>query len=177
MWKLKIAEGNGEKWLTTTNGHVGRQHWEFDPNEGTPHERAQVDWVREEFKRNRFTIKQSADLLMRMQLTKENPRVTIPPQIKVKEHVLITEEAITTTLRRAIGFYSTIQAHDGHWPAESAGPLFFLPPLVMALYVTGGMNTVLSPEHKSEIIRYLYNHQMAVGVYTLKGTARCSALS
>ncbi|XP_022040264.2 lupeol synthase-like, partial [Helianthus annuus] len=55
--------------------------------------------------------------------------------------------------------YSTIQAHDGHWPAESAGPLFFLPPLVIALYVTGAMNAILTPTHQLEIKCYIYNHQ------------------
>ncbi|KAL2458858.1 Cycloartenol synthase [Forsythia ovata] len=158
MWKLKIADGTGP-WLTTTNNHIGRQHWEFDPEAGTPEERAQVEALREEFKKNRFQKKQSADLLMRMQLAKEKPCDQIPPAIKIKETEGITEEALTTTLRRAINFYSTIQAHDGHWPAESAGPLFFLPPLVLALYVTGAINAVLSPEHQKEIIRYIYNHQ------------------
>ncbi|KAI8565912.1 hypothetical protein RHMOL_Rhmol03G0297600 [Rhododendron molle] len=158
MWKLKIAEREGP-WLTTTNNHVGRQHWEFDHEAGTPEERDQVERYREEFTKNRFQIKQSADLLMRMQLRKENPCGAIPAAIKVKETEDITEEAVTTTLRRAISFYSTIQAHDGHWPAESAGPLFFLPPLVIALYVTGAVNEILSPEHQKEIIRYICNHQ------------------
>nr|BAA86930.1 lupeol synthase [Olea europaea] len=158
MWKLKIADGTGP-WLTTTNNHIGRQHWEFDPEAGTPDERVEVERLREEFKKNRFRTKQSADLLMRMQLVKENQRVQIPPAIKIKETEGITEEAVITTLRRAISFYSTIQAHDGHWPAESAGPLFFLPPLVLALYVTGAINVVLSREHQKEITRYIYNHQ------------------
>ncbi|XP_057768199.1 lupeol synthase-like [Salvia miltiorrhiza] len=158
MWRLKIAEG-GDKWLTTTNEHVGRQHWEFDAEAGTAEERAQVEIMRQEFKNNRFRVKQSADLLMRMQLRKENPCSEIPAPIKVNETEQITEEATITTLRRAITFYSTIQAHDGHWPAESAGPLFFIQPLVLALYVTGGINTVLSPEHQKEIKRYIYNHQ------------------
>ncbi|CAK9147941.1 unnamed protein product [Ilex paraguariensis] len=129
MWKLKIAEGEGP-WLTTTNNHIGRQNWEFDPSAGTPEELAQVENVRRQFKKNRFRIKQSADLFMRMQLRKENPCGPIPPPIKVQEIEDVTEEAVTVTLRRAISFFSTIQAHDGHWPAESAGPLFFSPPLV-----------------------------------------------
>ncbi|KAI3443472.1 hypothetical protein Pfo_000137 [Paulownia fortunei] len=126
---------------------------------GTPEERAEVERMREEFYKNRFRFKQSADLLMRMQLTKENPCGPIPAPIKVTETDEITEEATITTLRRAISYYSTIQAHDGHWPAESAGPLFFLPPLVLALYITGAINAILSPEHQKEIIRYIYNHQ------------------
>lgn len=67
---------------------------------------------------------------MRLQLRKENPCGPIPPAVKVEEDEVVTEEGITTTLRRAISFYSSLQAHDGHWPAENAGPLFFLPPLV-----------------------------------------------
>ncbi|CAL1375263.1 unnamed protein product [Linum trigynum] len=165
MWKLKIAE-DGD-FLTTTNGHIGRQHWEFDPNAGTAEERKAVERVREEFKLNRFRVKQSADLLMRMQLTKENPTGMIPSAVKLKVSEEITEEAVKTTLTRSISFYSSIQAHDGHWPAESAGPLFFMPPLVMALYVTGSLHTALSLEHQKEIKRYIYNHQNEDGGWGL----------
>ncbi|KAI5347577.1 hypothetical protein L3X38_000464 [Prunus dulcis] len=66
MWKLKIAEGGPR--LSTVNNHIGRQHWEFDPDAGTPEERAQVERLGDEFKKNRFQVKQSADLLIRMQL-------------------------------------------------------------------------------------------------------------
>ena len=54
----------------------------------------------------------------------------IPPPVQVKETEEITENAVITTLKRALSFFSSIQAHDGHWPAESAGPLFFLQPMV-----------------------------------------------
>nr|QIH97373.1 OptiAtLUP [synthetic construct]BAL41371.1 lupeol synthase [Glycyrrhiza uralensis] len=160
MWKLKIGEGGAG--LISVNNFIGRQHWEFDPNAGTPQEHAEIERLRREFTKNRFSIKQSADLLMRMQLRKENHYGTnnnIPAAVKLSDAENITVEALVTTIRRAISFYSSIQAHDGHWPAESAGPLFFLQPLVMALYITGSLDDVLGPEHKKEIVRYLYNHQ------------------
>ncbi|PWA84797.1 lupeol synthase [Artemisia annua] len=100
-------------------------------------------------------------------LRKENQIQEILKAIKLEETQEVTKEAVTTTLRRAISFYSTIQAHDGHWPAESAGPLFFLPPLVIALYVTGTMNAVLTPAHQQEIKRYIYNHQNEDGGWGL----------
>ncbi|GLT94391.1 hypothetical protein SLE2022_121330 [Rubroshorea leprosula] len=165
MWRLKIAEDG--PWLTTVNNHIGRQHWEFDSEAGSPEERAQVERLRQNFKNNRFRVKQSADLLMRMQLRRENPCEPIPPPVKVKETEVVTEKAVTTTLRRAISFYSCLQTQDGHWPAESAGPVFFLPPLVITLYVTGSLNVVLSPEHQKEIIRYIYNHQNEDGGWGL----------
>lgn len=68
MWRLKIGEGGGHRWLRTTSNFHGRQVWEFDPDLGTPEERAQVERLREEFTKNRFKKKYSQDLLMRMQV-------------------------------------------------------------------------------------------------------------
>ncbi|XP_074285418.1 lupeol synthase-like [Silene latifolia] len=163
MWKLKIAKGDEDPWLVSVNHHIGRQHWEFDPVGGTSEERAEVERVQEEFHANRFTIKQSSDHLARMQLRKERSSSSIggiPGAIKVKgNEEIISKESLSTTLKRSIIYYSSIQAHDGHWPADSAGPLFFLPPLVIALYITGDLSTILSHQHQKEIKRYIYNHQ------------------
>ncbi|KAF5445644.1 hypothetical protein F2P56_034683 [Juglans regia] len=161
MWKLKISEGGPN--LVSVNNFIGREHWEFDPDAGTPEEHAEVERAREEYKKNRYKKKQSSDLLMRMQLRKENPRGAMPPPVTVKETEEITEEAVTITVRRALNNLSTLQSHDGHWPAEYGGPLFFLPPLVMALYITGDLSTVLSSHHRKEITRYLYNTQKEDG--------------
>ncbi|KAF5934817.1 hypothetical protein HYC85_025946 [Camellia sinensis] len=128
MWKLKIAEG-GSPWLRTVNDHVGRQFWEFDPNLGSPEELMEINNARRNFTNNRFQKKHSDDLLMRLQFAKESPRRILLPQVKVKDTEDITEDQVMTTLRRAISFHSTLQAHDGHWPGDYGGPMFLLPGL------------------------------------------------
>ncbi|KAI0511005.1 hypothetical protein KFK09_011623 [Dendrobium nobile] len=166
MWKLKIAEG-GSPWLRSTNGHVGRQVWEFDPEMGTPEEIAEIEMAREAFRKSRFSIKHSADIPMRLQFAKENPIEIRFPRIKLEEHEDVTEEAVSTTLRRAISCQSTLQAHDGHWPGDYGGPMFLMPGLIITLYVTGALNVVLSSEHQKEMCRYLYNHQNEDGGWGL----------
>ncbi|KAG5226222.1 cycloartenol synthase family protein [Salix suchowensis] len=167
MWRLKIAAG-GNPWLRTTNNHIGRQVWEFDPKQTpSPREIDEIENARQNFTENRFRIKHSADLIMRMQFEKENPVPEVLPQVKVKESEEVTEEAVTATVKRALNFYSSIQAHDGHWPGDYGGPMFLLPGLVITLSITGALNAVLSDEHKKEMIRYLYNHQNRDGGWGL----------
>ena len=57
--------------------------------------------------------------------------------------------------RNGFEFFRNLQAHDGHWPGEDAGPMFLLPGLVIGSYVSGmGFTTV----ERLEIIRYLMSH-------------------
>ncbi|KAA8541513.1 hypothetical protein F0562_022665 [Nyssa sinensis] len=147
MWRLKTAEGGNDPYLYSTNNYVGRQTWEFDPDYGTPEERAEVEQARLHFWNNRSHVKPSADLLWRMQFLREKNFKQTIPQVKVGDGEEISDETATITLRRAVHFFSALQASDGHWPAENAGPLFFLPPLVMCVYITGHLNTVFPAEH------------------------------
>ncbi|KAK4476340.1 hypothetical protein RD792_015489 [Penstemon davidsonii] len=161
MWRLKIAQGVDSPYLYSTNNYVGRQIWEFDPNydgSSTEH-REEVEKARREFWDNRHTVKPSSDLLWRIQFLREKNFKQNIPQVKVGDGEDITYETATTTLRRAVHFFSALQASDGHWPAENAGPLFFLPPLVMILYITGHLNAIFHAEHRKEILRYMYCHQ------------------
>nr|Q8W3Z4.1 RecName: Full=Cycloartenol synthase [Betula platyphylla]BAB83085.1 cycloartenol synthase [Betula platyphylla] len=177
MWKLKIgaetARGDGgggggsETWLRSLNNHLGRQIWEFHPELGTQEELQQIDDARRRFWERRFERRHSSDLLMRIQFAKENPSSANIPQVKIKDTEEVREEAVGMTLRRAINFYSTIQADDGHWPGDYGGPMFLIPGLVITLSITGTLNAFLSKEHQCEICRYLYNHQNEDGGWGL----------
>ena len=68
MWRLKIAEGGNDPNIFSTNNFVGRQIWEFDPEAGSPEDRAAVEEVRRNFFNNRRKFKCSGDLLWRMQV-------------------------------------------------------------------------------------------------------------
>ncbi|KAF5962134.1 hypothetical protein HYC85_003343 [Camellia sinensis] len=116
MWKLKIAEGHGP-YLFSTNKYVGRQIWEFDPDAGSAEERAAVEEAREEykkkFKKDRPRALPCSDLLMRMQLKKENNNIDLSiPLVRLGEKEKVTYEAATIALRKAIRLNCAIQARD-----------------------------------------------------------------
>ncbi|CAA2984020.1 dammarenediol II synthase-like, partial [Olea europaea subsp. europaea] len=94
------------------------------------------------------------------QLIKESgiDLLSIPP-VRLDKNEEVTYEAATTAVKKALRLNLALQASDGHWPAENASPMILTPPLIFVLYITGKINTVLTPEHKKEIIRYIYNHQ------------------
>nr|GMC58452.1 beta-amyrin synthase-like [Ipomoea batatas] len=181
MWKLKLSEGKDDPWLRSENNHTGRVYWEFDPNLGTTEEREQVEKLRAKFHKNRFEIKHSSDLLMRMQFEKEKAQEMGLQQVKVENEEEISEEAVVRTLRRGLRFYSTIQAEDGYWPTDYGGPLFLLPCLVIGLSVIEKINAILQEEHQKEILRYIYNHQNVDGGWGLHieghSTMFCTALN
>uniref|UniRef100_A0A0E0MEQ6 Squalene cyclase N-terminal domain-containing protein n=1 Tax=Oryza punctata TaxID=4537 RepID=A0A0E0MEQ6_ORYPU len=144
MWKLKIGEGANNPLLRSRNGFLGRETWEFDPDAGTPEELAEVERLRRDFTRNRFTQKECSDLLMRMQESADNSILTtcklfisdcakqnkVYTKLRVndlKDSTEVTEEVLLTALRRVLDQYSSIQAQDGHWPGGYSGILFILP--------------------------------------------------
>ncbi|XP_019183165.1 PREDICTED: dammarenediol II synthase-like [Ipomoea nil] len=168
MWKLKIGEGGGP-YIYSTNNYAGRQIWEYDPNAGTPEEQEAFEKARKGFTKQRQKGPHTCgDLFMRMQMIKESEVdvLSIPP-VRLREEEEVNYEAITTAVRKAVRLNCALQAKDGHWPAENSGPLFFTPPLMIALYISGSIDMILTSEHKKELVRYLYNHQNEDGGWGL----------
>jgi lanosterol synthase len=60
------------------------------------------------------------------------------------------------SVSKGIDFFRSLQMADGHWPGDYGGPMFLLPGLVIASYVT---ETPFPPPHQALMKRYFYNHQ------------------
>ena len=75
--------------------------------------------------------------------------------------------SLDDSIRAGIGYYETVQDEDGLWPGDYGGPMFLMPGLIIALYVSKSLDRVLSGEHKKEMIRYLNNHQNKDGGFGL----------
>lgn len=153
-----MSEGGGP-WLRSASNFLGRAVWEFDPELGTPEERAEVERLRQEYTRCRLEKRESQDLLMRMQYAKGNLLPANIPKVNLEDNAEVTEKTISTSLRRALNQYCTLQAHDGHWPGDNNGIMFIMPMFIFSLYVTKNLHIVISPEHRREICRHIYNHQ------------------
>ncbi|CAI0553271.1 unnamed protein product [Linum tenue] len=202
MWRLKLSEGEEEDpLLKSYNNHVGRQFWEFDLDNlaGDDDDRARVEEARRRFAQNRrrFGVKQSSDLLMRLQFAREisgsnngdegDEGGGVMAKLKSSDEEggggeeILDEGRVRSVVRKGLQFHSTLQHETGFWPGDYGGPLFLLPGLVISLYVTGGLNAILTHQHRVELRRYLYNHQNEDGGWGLhiEGSSImfCTALS
>jgi squalene/oxidosqualene cyclase-like protein len=83
-----------------------------------------------------------------------------------KEQGLAADDHSTGALRgllKGMNYYQNLQMEDGHWPGDYGGPMFLMPGALITLYVSGCMDELLTPQHKLEMIRYLWNHQSPDG--------------
>ncbi|EXC33648.1 hypothetical protein L484_013845 [Morus notabilis] len=167
MWKIKYGTGAEDPHLFSTNNFLGRQIFEFDPNAGTPEAVAEVEEARQNFYRNRYKVKPCSDHIWRLQMLRERNFKQTIPQVKVEDDKEITYEIIDAAMRRSINFWAALQSPHGHWPAENAGIMFYIPPLVFCMYITGHLDTVFNEHHKKEMLWYMYCHQNKDGGWGL----------
>lgn len=208
MWKLTTCyDSNGDPLLTSRNEHTGRQVWVYDAAAGSSEERAIVEGLRDEFTKNRLQQRHSSDELLRLQkVVKEKvsslhlqlaverckdeqvslscAQIVPPPTAPPQDGECPKDEHVRGHLESGIAFHSMLQMDDGHFPGDYGGPMFLMPGMLISCYVTGVLNTVMSPQHKTEMIRYLKNHQNEDGGFglhieghsTMFGTGLRSAL-
>ena len=94
----------------------------------------------------------SADLLLRAQLKEKwsgpTPNESSPPENAREASV------------KALSYYQMLQCDDGHWAGDYGGPMFLMPGLITALYIT---KAPFSSDKKEAMKLYLQNHQQEDG--------------
>ncbi|MGZ8195401.1 MAG: terpene cyclase/mutase family protein [Methylosarcina sp.] len=66
------------------------------------------------------------------------------------------EQKIADALIKSMNYFSFLQCEDGHWPGDYGGPLFLLPGLLIASYIS---ETPFPKAHREMMKLYLFNHQ------------------
>lgn len=140
----------------------GRQWWTPDhsPDQSVSDD---FDEARKLYQDTRFEKKNSSDCLLRILanhgMLGNATEGKCPP---VPEH--LADDPISSSLHRAVAYYSTLQTADGHWAGDYGGPMFLLPGFVFACYVS---RTPIDTHVKLEMMRYFRNHQNEDGGFGL----------
>lgn len=150
----------------------GRHWWQYRTNSKvTPSKAAEIqqeiDAARDHYAANKSKQKHSSDEILRI-MAKHRMVDRMPPlaadQKWKEEWDLKKDDNIGKVLRKAVEFYSGLQMPDGEWGGDYGGPMFLMPGLIIACYITG---TKLGEHVIEEMIRYLGNHQNEDGGYGL----------
>ncbi|OQK15784.1 hypothetical protein AU255_16445 [Methyloprofundus sedimenti] len=99
----------------------------------------------------------SADQVFRQQAIRDNAATFSaqkPPAESPEEQELID------SLIKGMHYFSQLQSEDGHWPGDYGGPLFLLPGLLIASYISA---TPFPKPHQEMMKIYLFNHQHTDG--------------
>ena len=140
----------------------GRQIWAFKPGSNNINEHLQnvdnisdeeITQFAEDFQFDKFSNPNSGDKVYRnaainakfQEFTGQIPQSENPE-----------EQKVTDALIKGMNYYSCLQSDDGHWPGDYGGPLFLLPGLLIASYIS---DTPFPKAHQEMMKIYLFNHQ------------------
>lgn len=114
---------------------------------------AEIEQFRVDFNFDKSQNPNSADQVFRHQAIAENfqPYAGEIPAAKDPQ-----QQNIITGLVEGIHYFSALQSKDGHWPGDYGGPLFLLPGLIIASYLSA---SPFPRPHREMMKIYLFNHQ------------------
>ncbi|HXH18600.1 MAG TPA: prenyltransferase/squalene oxidase repeat-containing protein, partial [Chitinophagales bacterium] len=154
-WKLKTRHG--------------RQTWQYEPPAVLAHanERDVKEFIEGMMKAFEFDKKRnpnSGDRVYRSRATKNfHPLVISEIEMPARLQEPLEKEAFLSAVK-ALHFYNALQAEEGHWPGDYGGPLFLLPGLIIASFITENPFPIA---HRALMTKYMLNHQNEDGGWGL----------
>ena len=147
---FQITEKRFPRGYKCTGESVGRQIWYKDESEEPEEEIDLFDF-------NPSDNPNAGDKVLRHQQVKSWCSNTFNDYPDVNEKPSTAKEGSL----KAMEFYQMLQCTDGHWAGDYGGPMFLMPGLVVALYIT---QAPLEQYKKDAMIQYLVNHQQEDGM-------------
>jgi len=148
-------------------GDKGRQSWEFIlPNHLKNTIQTEEDWSKPEAKEYLLEMDKafvfdksinpnSADRVYRWHIANEKTISNESINIPAKYQSDLEQETYRSTYK-GFSYYESLQTEHGNWPGDYGGPLFLIPGLIFASYIT---KTPFKKPEEVLIVRNLLNHQ------------------
>ena len=95
----------------------------------------------------------SADKVFRQQALQDSSTDTIEEKSRAETP---EEQTLIDSIIKGMHYFSQLQSEEGHWPGDYGGPLFLLPGLLIATYIS---DTPFPKPHQEMMRVYLFNHQ------------------
>lgn len=156
---LNVKPGWKNWQLLTENG---RQIWAFKPESRAINEHLQnadkvtdeeINQFAEDFRFDASNNPNSGDEVYR--------HATINARFKefsgqIPQSDSTGQQRIIDALIKGMNYFASLQTEEGHWPGDYGGPLFLLPGLLIASYIS---DTPFPKAHQEMMKLYLFNHQ------------------
>ncbi|MEM7103538.1 MAG: terpene cyclase/mutase family protein [Bacteroidota bacterium] len=142
----------------------GRQVWRFKPPENADNQILEKE-IFNAFKFNKAQNPNSGDLVYRTRAIQKGFKELSSGQKKTEDkNETNLKAASANAAKKALNFYQCLQMEDGHWPGDYGGPMFLLPGLVVASYIS---ETPFPVVYHALMRRYMLNHQNKDGGWGL----------
>ncbi|MDO9105838.1 MAG: prenyltransferase/squalene oxidase repeat-containing protein, partial [Methylovulum sp.] len=140
----------------------GRQIWAFKPDSSDINDHLrnadtitgeEIAQLSEDFKFDKSVNPNSGDKVFRNKVINSNFR-EFNGQIPQSENPEV--QNVIDAVIKGINYYSYLQTEAGNWPGDYGGPLFLLPGLLIAAYIS---ETPFPKAHQEMMKIYILNHQ------------------
>ncbi|RLA21208.1 MAG: hypothetical protein DRQ62_09680, partial [Gammaproteobacteria bacterium] len=127
-WKLLTRNGR-QVWAFKADSHDIDDHLKKTDSFSEQELRA----FSKDFAFDRKLNPTSADQVFRQQAIENNDSLYSG---KIPEANTTEEQTLIDSLIKGIHYFSQLQSEEGHWPGDYGGPLFLLPGLLIASYIS-----------------------------------------